>query len=252
MSKLTNFCTKSVLIIVITGFFSVDAFADWRDWKNKIFKSGKSHRHSTSREPDSSYVARGLKQALQKGTLYAVQQLGQYNGFYGHSHLRIPVPRNLRRLTKILKRLGLKKYIRRFQKTMNRSAELAVKEAGPIFYRAIRRMTLRDAMRILRGPDDAATRYFQHQTSEELARLFRPIVRRAMSKTGVEIAYRKMKKYGRYDRFGYFKRFNLEDYIVEKAISGLFVVIAEQERAIRRNPAKRTTRLLRRVFGFRH
>jgi len=246
-----HFWVKIVLVVML--FASGSAVADWRDWTGKFFgrdKNKQQQKHSVS--PSGSQVSQGLKQALHKGAVFAVRELGQFNGFYSHPRLRIPLPDNLKKLARILKRLRLKRYVRRFEKRMNRAAEKSVAKAGPIFYRAIRRMTLRDALSILRGPDDAATRYFQRETRAELTRLFRPIVRHAMAETGVTKAYRKMNKYSsRFSTRGKKVKIDLERYIINKAISGLFTLIAEQERAIRRDPAKRTSRLLRRVFGKR-
>ena len=227
------------------GLVNAGAFAGWRDWVDR-FKGHKRQSQHSSGSLDSRTVVRGLKEALRKGSGHAVRQLGQFNGFYSNDRFRIPLPPNLHKLARVLKRIGLKRHVRRFEKRMNRGAEQAVAQVGPIFYRAIRNMTVRDALNILRGPDDAATRYFQRETQHELAGLIRPVVRREMSRAGVVKAFNKLK---RYDRWGGASRFNLEEYITSRAIESLFTMIAEQESAIRRDPVRRTTSLLRRVFG---
>jgi len=191
----------------------------------------------------------GIRAALAKGVEQAVGQLGQQGGFLNDPQVRIPLPGNLQKVEGVLRGLRQEKLADEFVETINHAAERAVPEATEVFYGAIKRMSVADVKGILSGPNNAATRYLRRSSSEELTTRFRPIVESATDKAGVTIAYKRMM-----DQVGPMAQMmvgdtDLDGYITEKALDGLFLKIAEEEKAIRTNPAARTTDLLRRVFG---
>ncbi len=194
-------------------------------------------------------AAAGLREALVKGSQTAVARLGVENGFFGDERLRIPMPDSLKRTEKMARRLGMGKQADELVLRMNRAAEAAVPEAKALLVDAVKRMSVQDAKGILTGGDDAATQYFRRTTSEPLMQRFAPIVKQAMEKVNVAETYDRFASRGA--RLGLVKQedANLEDYITRKALDGLFLAIAEEERKIRQDPAAAASSLLRKVFG---
>ena len=194
-------------------------------------------------------AAAGLKEALVKGSQTAVARLGVENGFFGDERLRIPMPESLKRTEKMARRLGMGKQADELVLRMNRAAEAAVPEAKALLVDAVKQMSVQDAKGILAGGDDAATQYFRRTTSEPLTQRFAPIVKQAMEKVSVAETYDRFASRGA--RLGLVKQedANLEDYITRKALDGLFLAIAEEERKIREDPAAAASSLLRKVFG---
>lgn len=197
-----------------------------------------------------SDIIAGLKAALVQGAERAVGALGQPDGFLGDARVRIPLPDTLEPLETALRTFGQGHYAEEFVLAMNRAAEAAVPEAGAVFGSAIRRMTLNDARRILDGPDDAATRYFRRVGKERLTAKLRPIVSESTARAGVTSAYKAL-----VDRAGFAARLvdtdsvDIDGYVTRKALDGLFLLIAEEEKRIREEPVARTSALLRKVFG---
>jgi hypothetical protein len=196
-------------------------------------------------------VVRGLKQALVQGADLAVAELGREDGFLGNARVRIPLPESLARAEHFSRRIGMGRYSDQLIEAMNRAAEHAVAEARPLLTAAVRQMTLEDARRILAGPDDAATRYFRLHTEAQLSERFLPIVRRATAQVRLADAYRQYA--GRAARYGLVREqdADLDAYVTHKALDALYATIAEEERAIRRDPLQQTAVVLRRVFGTR-
>ncbi len=190
-----------------------------------------------------------LKQALTQGASAAVASLGKPDGFLGNPKVKIPLPENLQKAEKLMRKLGMGKHADELIVTMNRAAEAAVPEAKALLLDAVKQMTLQDAKAILTGGDDSVTQYFQRTTSEPLTVKFLPIVRQATER--VELA----KKYNRYAKqaakLGLLDKedASLEAYVTDKALDGLFLMIAEEERAIRKNPLGQASSLLQKVFG---
>ncbi len=191
-----------------------------------------------------------LKEALDKGTRYAVDKLGKEGGFLDNAQVRIPMPDSLAWVEKSLRTLRQDQLADEFIATMNHAAERAVPEAAAIFSEAIRAMTLEDARGILAGPDDAATRYFRDKTGNELTGKLRPIVTDATSRAGVTAAYKDMvAKAGGLGGLLSPESTDLDGYVTEKTLDGLFLMLAEEEKRIRENPLARTSDLLEKVFG---
>ncbi|MGB5473775.1 MAG: DUF4197 domain-containing protein [Gammaproteobacteria bacterium] len=192
----------------------------------------------------------GLKEALGKGTQYAVDNLGKEGGFLDNASVRIPMPKSLSWVEKTLRTLRQDKLADEFVASMNHAAERAVPEAADVFGDAIQQMTLEDARGILSGPDDAATQYFRKTTSATLTEKMRPIVEEATAATGVTSSYKNMmSKAGGMTSLLSSDATDLDGYVTEKTLDGLFLMVAEEEKRIRQNPLARSTDLLKKVFG---
>ena len=195
-------------------------------------------------------IIRGLKEALSKGTQQAVASLGRDGGFLTNLSVRIPMPENLQRVEKTLRKLGQDKLADDFVATMNHAAEQAVPMAASIFAGAVTNMTVDDAKAILTGPNDAATQYFRKTSEDKLREKFAPIVKDATEKTGVTSAYKNLiKQAGPVASFLGADAGDLDGYVTQKSLDGLFKMIATEEKKIRENPVARSTDLLKKVFG---
>ena len=194
-------------------------------------------------------VARGLRQALIHGADRAVLQLGRDNGFLSNETVRIPVPPSLTRADLLLRKVGMRNYSEQLIVAMNRAAEQAMPEARALLVEAVNRMSIADAKAVLNGSEDAATQYFRRHTEGALTARLRPIVQQATQRVQVAEAYSQYA--GHAARFGLIKKedADLNAYVTRKALEGLYLTIAEEERTIRRNPLQQGTDLLRKVFG---
>lgn len=190
-----------------------------------------------------------LKQALGQGIETAVASLSKENGYLGNPKVRIPLPENLQKLDNGLRKLGMGKYADELTTSMNRAAEAAVPEAKALLVTAVKNMSVTDAKNILMGNDDAATQYFRKNTETALSGKFRPIVVNAMQK--VQLAQKYDQFAGKGVQMGLVdaKDANLENYVTQKALDGLFVMMAEQEKTIRANPLEATSNLVKKVFS---
>jgi hypothetical protein len=195
-------------------------------------------------------VVAGLKAALEKGTQYAVDSLGKDGGYLENAAVRIPMPDSLAWVEKSLRTLGQEQLADDFIASMNHAAEEAVPEAAEIFSAAIKAMTLDDARAILGGPDDAATRYFRNHTETALTQRMLPIVTRATENTGVTAAYKHMLA-GTGGITGLLAgdATDIDGYVTQQALDGLFSMVAVEEKRIRENPVARSSELLKKVFG---
>ena len=190
-----------------------------------------------------------LRTALTQGADKAVTSLGQTDGFLGNPEVKIPLPPNLQKLDKKLRRYGLSAQADELITTMNRAAEAAVPLAKPLLVNAVKDMSVTDAKNILTGADDSATQYFRDKTSASLIEIFKPIVADANSKAGVVKAYNSVAK--PLARFGLIdtKQADLDAYVTQAALDGMFKMVANEERAIRQDPIGQTSSILRKVFG---
>jgi hypothetical protein len=196
-----------------------------------------------------SKVASGLKEALQVGTEKAVKITGKPNGYFGNEAIKILMPKDLRPLESGLRAIGFGPKIDDFILSMNRSAEAAAPAARKIFVDAILAMSFEDAKKILSGNDTAATEYFKDKTTGQLTDAFAPIVKKKMSENGVVHQYDALTEQYKNIPFASSKSLDIDHYVVSKALDGLFYELAEQEKEIRKNPAARTTTLLKEVFA---
>jgi hypothetical protein len=217
---------------------------------------GKKGTNDVSSLPQDQ-VVQGLKQALGQGVQQAVSRLGHPNGFLTNASVRIPMPEKLRPVEKTLRALKQDKLADDFVNTMNHAAEQAVPEAAGVFADAVKGMTIADAKNILAGTNTAATAYFQRTTETNLYQRFLPIVKKATDQTGVTSTYKQlMAKADASNVLGSFGRsllgsesLDVDAYVTNQALDGLFKMVADEEKKIRENPAARTTALLQKVFG---
>lgn len=195
-------------------------------------------------------VVSGLKEALVKGSQSAVSTLGKENGFFAHPTLRIPMPEKLQTVEAALRKLKQDKIADEFVLSMNRAAENAVPKAMSIFSSAIKTMSIEDAYGILQGPDNAATEYLKKSSGSQLHQQFLPIVKQATNNVGVTENYKALiDNLGMMSKLIDVESLDLDKYVTDKAVSGLFNLVANEEKLIRADPTARTTDLLKKVFS---
>lgn len=191
----------------------------------------------------------GLKAALNQAADVAIRQLGVNDGFLGNPDVRIPLPGKLQKAQKLLKTVGLGAEAEALVTTMNRAAEAAVPEARTLLVDAVKQMSVADAAAILTGPPDAATQYFRRTSSEKLTARFLPIVQKATAKTGVAARYNKLGSKALQYNLIDAQDANIDSYVTQKTLDGLFLTMAREEAAIRKDPLGQSSKLLQRVFG---
>lgn len=194
--------------------------------------------------------SRGLREALLNGTFSAIKSLGREGGFLKNLRVRIPMPKSLQPVEKTLRLIGQGRVADDFIAAMNHAAEKAVPVAADVFKNSIRQMTFQDAVNIVRGPDDAATQFFRRTSEKRLAEKFLPIVRSFTEQVGVTAQYKAMmEQYGSIARLAGRDAVDIDEYVTQKALDGLFLLIADEEKRIRRDPVARTSEILQKVFG---
>ena len=194
-------------------------------------------------------IGSALKEALQIGTENAVSLTGKTDGYFLNQVIKILMPEKLKTFEKGLRAVGYGPKVDEFVLSMNRAAEKAAPAAKQIFWDAIGEMTFDDARKILSGNEIAATQYFKGKTTNKLTSAFKPVVGKSMNEVGVTRQYKEL--VGRYESIPFVKKesFDLDQYVVTKALDGLFHMVGEEEKKIRKNPTARTTDLLKEVFG---
>jgi hypothetical protein len=180
----------------------------------------------------------GLKQVLTQSVTVAVDRLGVLNGFLGNPKVKIPLPGSLQKAEGLMRSLGINKYADGLITTMNRAAETATAEAAPLLLGAVQQLPVKDAWKILTGGDDAATEHFRNSASDQLYQKFLPIVKSATDQAGVAKKYNEFA--GKGAKFGLIgeKYANIENYVTQKTLEGIYLLMAEEERAIRENPGQ--------------
>ena len=215
----------------------------------QFFKKVKSFLSSQNTGLTEKDAAAGIREALEKGTDNSVKLVSVVDGYWGNPEIKIPFPPEAKDMETKLRAIGLGKKVDEFNLSMNRAAEKAANEAKPIFIAAIKGMTINDAINIVRGPDNAATMYLQRTTTPELTAKFQPVIRESLDAVDATRYWSDLINV--YNKIPFVKKMNpdLAAYVTEKAIDGLFVMIAKEELKIRKDPVARTTELLRKVFG---
>lgn len=200
-------------------------------------------------EPDNAQIVSGLKEALSIGTGKAVASVSKTDGYFGNPSIKILLPENLRKAGDVLGKIGYQHEVDDFVIRMNRAAENAAPRAKPIFVDALKAMTFEDARKILGGGDTAATEYFQAKTRGRLYEEFKPVVSSSMEEVGTVRAYKAMTS--RYSSLPFVRAesLDLDHYVTDKALEGIFYMVAQEEKKIRTDPAARVTDLLKAVFG---
>ncbi|WP_421716350.1 DUF4197 domain-containing protein [Arcobacter arenosus] len=258
------------LLLCSTISFAFDLGSITKAVTDSVTKSSNPSSTSTDSSLTNSTVSSGLKEALKVGVDYAVNSLGAQNGYLNNSLVKIPLPENLQKAETLIRKLGGDKVADDLIKSMNNAATKAAPKTAEIFVNAIDKMTLDDAKKILNGDKNAATNYFKDNTSNSLRNMIKPIVQETMAQNSVAKYYDTFNSY--YKQYGQgvvenssvmnlAKGFgvdsyipsasdeNLDDYVTNKAIDGLFEMIAQKEALIRTNPVEQTTSLLKKVFG---
>jgi hypothetical protein len=202
-----------------------------------------------SLELSETDAASGVRAALEKGAVAAVGLLGRTDGFLGNPKVRIPLPGFLEDAAKLLKATGQGKRVDELITAMNRAAEAAVPEAKPLLINAVKSMSVEDARKVITGGDNSVTQFFAGKTREPLAVKFLPIVTRATEKVSLAAKYNAVA--GKAMGLGLVKKeeANVQQYVTGKALDGLFLMIGEEERKIRQNPAAAGSAILKKVFG---
>ena len=199
--------------------------------------------------PSDAKIGSGLKEALKIGTENAVNLTGKTDGYFTNKAIKILLPEKLRIVEQGLRAVGQGPKIDEFVLSMNRAAEQAAPYAKNIFWDALGEMTFEDAQKILTGGNTSATQYFKGKTADKLTAEFTPVVKKTMDQVGVVQQYEGLVGHAQSIPFVKSETFDINHYVVSKALDGLFYVLGEEERKIRTNPAARTTDLLKDVFG---
>jgi hypothetical protein len=198
---------------------------------------------------DDGTIVSGLKEALSVGTENAVKSVSQVDGYFGNAIIKILMPEEIQKVADVLKKVGYQQQVDDFVLSMNRAAEKAAPEAASIFGSAIKEMTVEDARGILDGGDTAATDYFKEKTSGKIYETFKPIISSSMNDVGVTRSYKEMMN--KYTSLPFMKSesMDLDHYVTDKSLDGLFHMLGEEEKKIRTDPAARVTGLLKKVFA---
>lgn len=230
-----------ILITVTTTIFADNNLLDRvKTLQNSVQNNGKK---------DPQKTAAGLKEALEVGTKNAVDLTGRVDGYFSNQAIKILMPQKLRDAEKIMRDLGQGAKADEFILTMNRAAERAAPAAKKIFWDAIKQMTFQDAMKILGGNDTAATDYFREKTYLKLETSFKPSVTKAMNEVGVTRSYKELTDKIKTIPLIKVETVDIDKYVVTRALNGLFYMLGQEEKKIRKDPAARVTQLLREVFG---
>ncbi|MEM9605397.1 MAG: DUF4197 domain-containing protein [Pseudomonadota bacterium] len=241
----------SAIALMATGATHAFSLNDLKDAAKAAIedKTGSLSNQDVAGALSNEDITQGLKEALTNGANTVVSQLGAAKGFSGDPAVRIPLPKNLAKARKLAKKVGLEGYFDDLELKLNEAAEAATPKARALFVDAITGMSVSDAKGILQGPDDAATSYFRNKTGADLQSQMRPIVDEALASVGAVTSFNTMME--RYNAIPFAPKVDsdLTGHVVEKGADGIFHYLAVEEKAIRDNPVKRTSELLKRVFG---
>ena len=235
---------KSVLLLIVVALFCGSGNCNAQLLNSaKKFVAGKTGGYSEKEAVDA------IKEALVKGTNEGVKLVSAKDGYLGNMEIKIPFPADAQIIEKKLRSMGFGKNVDQAVVAMNRAAEDAGKEAGPIFVTAITSMSVSDGVAIVTGPDDAATIYLKKSTTADLTVKFKPVIKNSLDKVYATKYWADLVKL--YNKIPGAKKMNpdLLAYVTGKAIDGLFVMVAKEELKIRKDPASQTTALLKKVFG---
>jgi hypothetical protein len=246
LSPRVNRQTRFIAYLLIPALIVISdsGTAGWLDKLKDKLGGGSETSALTTTE-----VGSGLKEALRVGTETVVGNLGKPDGFNLDPAIRIPLPGQLERVKKTLNKVGMDSALTELETRLNRAAELATPKAKRLFFQAINDMTLDDVMGIYNGPEDSATQYFKSKMSAPLALEMKPVVDDSLADAGAAKTYDTVMQ--RYNAIPFVPEVDadLSSYVVDKGMDGIFYYLAQEEAAIRQDPAKRTTDLLKRVFA---
>ena len=234
-----------ILLMALTLLYvTVGQTADLKNILDSVKKATSGDSSITNDE-----MIQGLKEALKVGTQNAVNTVSKVDGYYNNSDIKIPLPEEIESAGKYLRLAGYGTKVDEFEQSMNRAAEQAAPEAKQIFLGAVKEMKIKDAQNLLNGPDNAATNYFKDKTYDQLHNIFKPIVKDTMGQVGVTSQFQdinnKLSSIPLADKASV----DLDQYVTDKSLDGLFFMLAEEEKKIRQDPAARVTDILKKVFG---
>ncbi|MGD2186673.1 MAG: DUF4197 domain-containing protein [Desulfobacterales bacterium] len=240
-SKLLKF---TLLIAIMLAHASLGLTANLKGLLDNAKKAFSGDSSITNDE-----MIQGLKEALEIGTQNAVAMVSRPDGYFKNPDIKIPLPEEIEKAGKYLRLAGYGSKVDEFEQSMNRAAEQAAPEAKQIFLGAVKELEIGDAQKILNGPDNAATNYFKDKTYPLLQKIFKPIIKDTMGQVGVTRQFQgintKLASIPLADQASV----DLDQYVTDKSLDGLFFMLAEEEKKIRQDPAARVTDILKKVFG---
>ncbi|MFW1678205.1 DUF4197 domain-containing protein [Pontibacter sp. JAM-7] len=247
-NTLTICCLLSLSLSVATSH------AGWKDLVKDIKESGEQilqqPDNTTTSNLDTSTLIAGLKEALQVGSQRVVETVSQPGGYLDNPKIRIPLPPSIDKVAGILKKYGLESQVTEFEHSINRAAENAAPQAAELLVTAVKEMSIEDAKKIYQGADNAATEYFEEHTRGKLQQLFMPEVNSSLQQVGATRYYSQLAGEAKSLPYvGDQLNVDLDQYVTDQALDGLFTMLAVEEKKIRDNPAARTTELLKQVFS---
>jgi len=240
-----------VIILLLMMAFSISSSAEAQFFDKlkkkaeKVIKKNKKKTESFTTEE----AAKAIKEALVKGTSKGTDFISKADGFYKNPDIKIPFPPEANKVKKALKKAGFGKQVDKVVLSLNRAAEDASKSAKDIFVASIQKMTVDDAIKIVKGDSTAATNYLEDKTTAQLTKAFSPIIQASLDKVDATKYWATAMK--TYNKIPFVKKINpdLKQYVTQKAMAALFLMIAREEALIRKDPISRTTDLLKKVFG---
>lgn len=239
---------RSLIFFIVTSVIVINPLqAGWFDKIKEVINTNGSSSSGSS--PTDNEIAGALKDALSIGSENVVSQLSAPGGFNSDPNIRIPLPDSLQTVQKTMNKFGMGSSLNNLENKLNEAAETATEKAKPLFLNAIKELTWSDVKTILNGPDDAATQYFKGKMSSPLSAEMKPIVDNSLNEVGAINTYNNAM--GKYKSLPLVPdvQADLSQHVLNKGIDGIFYYLAEEEKAIRENPAKRTTELLKKVFA---
>jgi len=238
---------KYFITLLLIAFFSLQAPLSRAGFGD--FVKGLKEAVGIGGDLSEIKIIEGIKEALEIGTDNAVKFVSKADGYYINPKIKIPLPGAVQKVEKVLRAVGYGEKVDAFEMSMNRAAEKAAPEAKALFWDTIKKMSFTDARKILDGRENEATLYFEEKTRDRLGEKFSPIVHKTMSTVGVTRYYQELDAKVRSIPFADRISFDLDKYVTDKGLNGLFLMLAEEERKIREDPAARVTDLLKEVFG---
>jgi len=238
-----------VTTFLVASLFLCPAYAGSKWWERgaEIVESLKQNTKEDNLT--ATEIGGAFKDALHIGTENVVKQLGRLDGFNADPAIHIPLPKEYNKVKNVLGQIGMSGMLDDLELKLNRGAEVASSKAKKLFWQSIKEMTFDDVMAIYKGPDDSATQYFKRKMSPVLSKEMRPVVAKSLAKVGALQSYDNMMNQYKTIPFVPDIKGDLTGYTVQKGMEGIFYYIAKEEAAIRKDPAKQTTDLLKRVFG---
>jgi hypothetical protein len=244
MASVKTTVLSVMICFALSAVAAPSAAGGWENFLKDVQKALSGEESITEAD-----ITQGLKEALTIGAAKAIEKVSAINGYYKNPKIKIPLPERIQKVEKLLRTAGYGAQVDSFELSMNRAAEKAAPKAKTLFWDAIKGMTFSDAKRILKGRDNEATLYFKEKTFGRLHAIFKPIVNKTMSQVGVTRGFQDLNAKLNKIPFAETVSFDLDQYVTARALDGLFLMLAEEEAKIRRDPAARVTDLLERVFG---